>query len=192
MPQALESLAVWPVINGLVFLMRSLGLAYNEAVVTLLDHPRSYPLLRRFTALLGGTTSLALLLISATPLAGLWFEQFSGLSSRLGELARGSLWLFVLSPALAALQSWYQGTLLNARQTRAITESVVVFMVVCVGLLAAGVAWGALPGVMLAGAAYTIALAAQTAWQALRSRPQRQIYAQRDAAPSPSAPAFSD
>ena len=40
MPRALDSLAVWPVINGLTFGLRSVGIAYNEVVVALLDRPR--------------------------------------------------------------------------------------------------------------------------------------------------------
>jgi len=46
MPQALESLAVWPVVIGLSFLFRSLGVAYNEVVVALLDEPGSASLHR--------------------------------------------------------------------------------------------------------------------------------------------------
>jgi hypothetical protein len=187
MPLAIESLAVWQVINGLTFLMRSLGFAYNEAVVTLLDQPRSYERMRRFTWILGGMTSLTLLIITVTPLSRFWFVGFSGLNPRLGELAANSLWFFVLTPGMAALQSWYQGTLLNSHQTRAITESVIVFLAVCVSLLAAGVTWGRYPGVYLAGTAYAVAFMAQTSWQAFRSKPQRKKFAQRDI-----APAFND
>ena len=39
MPEALSSLAVWPVVSGLIFMLRSLGMAYNEVVVTLLEEP---------------------------------------------------------------------------------------------------------------------------------------------------------
>ncbi len=47
MPQALDSLAVWPVITGLIFFFRSLGVAYNEVVVALLDKPFAYANLKR-------------------------------------------------------------------------------------------------------------------------------------------------
>jgi len=187
MPMALESLAVWPVISGLTFLVRSLGLAYNEAVVTLLDQPRPYAHLQRFAWLLGGTTSLILLAIAATPLSGLWFEGLSGLKTDLSQMAQGSLWLFILTPCLAALQSWFQGTLLNAHQTRPITESVMIFLGVSVSLLVAGVAWGKYPGVYMGGMAFTTAMIAQTSWQAYRSRDQRRVFAQRE-----QQPAFSD
>lgn len=39
MPRALPSLAAWPGVYGLAFLLRSLGLAYNEVVVALVGLP---------------------------------------------------------------------------------------------------------------------------------------------------------
>ena len=50
---AIESLAVWPVVLGLVFILRSLGVAYNEVMVALLDEPFSFPNLRKFAVLAG-------------------------------------------------------------------------------------------------------------------------------------------
>jgi len=191
MPRALESLAVWSVITGLTFLLRSLGIAYNEVVVALLDQPGSYERLRRFAWMLGGVTSLTLLVIAGTPLAELWFNGFSGLEKPLAQLAGGSLWLWLFTPALAAFQSWFQGILLNTRQTRPITESVILFMLVSVGTLSFGVAWGKQPGAYMASAAFSLAMAAQTTWLAYRSRVQRSWLADRDAKLSPAA-AFSD
>ncbi len=49
MPDPLSSLAVWPVVTGLVFMVRGLGIAFNEVVVALLDEPGARPVLRRFT-----------------------------------------------------------------------------------------------------------------------------------------------
>jgi hypothetical protein len=191
MPLALESLAVWPVISGLTFLLRSLGLAFNEVVVALLDHPGSYYRLRRFAWVLGTLTSLLLGGIAATPLASMWFVGFSGLSLPLAQLAGVSLWFSLITPGLAALQSWFQGTLLNARRTRPITESVVVFMAVCVSVLTLGVAWGGAPGIYLASAGFSLAMLAQAGWLAYRSRMERAGLARRDAKLEP-APAFSD
>lgn len=191
MPLALESLAVWPVISGLTFLLRSLGIAYNEVVVALLDHPGSYARLHRFTWVLGTLTSLVMLIITASPLSSKWFHGFSGLSPSLSQLAGVSLWFSFITPGLAALQSWYQGTLLNTRRTRPITESVIAFMVISVSVLVLGVAWGKVPGVFLASAAFSLAMLAQTGWLAYRSRDQRSGLAERDARLEP-VPAFSD
>jgi hypothetical protein len=181
MPLPIESLATWSVVMGLTFMLRSLGIAYNEVVVTLLDQPGSFAPLRRFAWLIAGSTSLVLALIAATPLAGLWFGRVSGLSPQLTQMATTSLWFFLISPALAALQSWFQGTLLNSRYTRAITESVVIFLAVSVIFLAVGVAWGRTPGLYVGAAAVILAMLAQVSWQALRSRAARLSFARRDA-----------
>jgi len=128
MPQALESLAAWPVITGLTFMLRSLGIAYNEVVVTLLDQPKSYPSLQRFAFLLVAGNTILLLLFAITPLSEVWFSRISGLSPELTRLAQIGLWLTIPTPALGVLQSWYRGALLHSRRTRGISQAVVIFL----------------------------------------------------------------
>jgi hypothetical protein len=178
-PLPVESLAVWPVVSGLLFIFRSLGLAYNEVVVALLERPGSAPALRRFTVILTLVSTLPLAIIAATPLAQVWFRDMSGLSPELADLACASL-PFVL--ALAALQpwmSWYQGRLVYGRRTRSVTESVVLFVIVTVGALWAGVAWGQAPGVFIGWTAFSLGGLAQTAWLWMRSRTVLETHASR-------------
>ncbi len=171
MNEPLSSLAVWPVVTGLVFILRSPGIAFNEVVVAMLDRPGTAHWLSRFCVILAvGTTSIFLLL-AATPLAGLWFQQVSALPSDLADLARKGFWLGLPLPIMSVLQSWYQGAVLHSRNTRAIPESLSVFLVVVLALLTAGVVWNGLPGLYIAMAAFLIANAAQTAWLWRRSRP---------------------
>ena len=73
MPNALESLAAWPVLSGSTFAVRSLGFAFNEVVVSLMDRARPVPALRRFAWGLSAVLALVLLLGAATPLGGLCF-----------------------------------------------------------------------------------------------------------------------
>jgi hypothetical protein len=180
MPLALESLAAYPVITGLIFLFRSLGMSFNEVVVALLDEAHSWHSLKRFTTYLGVLTTLAFLLIAATPLSLLWLSRVSGLSSGLTNLALPALWLALPLPGLNVLQSWLQGNLLHSRRTRTITESVIVFLVTCSLLLAVGVAWGEYPGLYIGMSALTLASLAQTAWLWLRSLPALRSLALRD------------
>jgi hypothetical protein len=181
MPLALESLAVWQVVSGLVFLLRSGGVAYNEVVVTLLDDPQAPPGLRRFTAWLAASATAGLLLIVATPLATLWFARVSALAPPLAELARSALWLFLPIPALSALQSWYQGAILNSRRTRGITEAIVVFLLTASAILWIGVAWGRIAGLYVGGLAFSVGTSMQTIWLWLRSRPAMRAVQERDA-----------
>ncbi len=181
MPDPIASLAVWPVVTGLLFLIRSLGFAFNEVVVALLDRRGMMSSLRLFTGILAVSVTAFLLLFVMTPLSEVWFGRISALPPHLAELARTGLWLTLPIPALTALQSWYQGSIVNSRRTRGITEAVVIFLVVNVTLLWAGVVWGQVIGLYVGLAAFTISSAAQTAWLWWRSRPALRAVAARDA-----------
>ena len=180
MPQPLVSLAVWPVVGGLVFLFRSLGIAYNEVVVALLDKPRSSYNLRRYAVLLSGAATGLLLLITLTPLSTIWFERVLALPSELSELAQTGLLIALPLPALSVWQSWYQGAILHSRRTRGITEAVVIYLVTSAIVLGLGVIWGKTIGIYFGLAALTISVAVQTAWLWFRSLPALQDLYKRD------------
>jgi hypothetical protein len=184
MPRPIESLAVWPVISGFVFMTQSLGTAYNEVVVALMDQPRSFFSLRRFALALTGILTTTVLIVAITPLAGWWFGRVSGLAPALAEMARRGLWLALPMSGLSVLQSWFQGTLMHGRQTRAITEAVVVFMVSCGGALWVGVALGQIEGLYVGLFAFTFGTALQTIWQWWRSRPTMGQVRARDTLPT--------
>lgn len=170
MPEALASLAVWPVVTGLVFLFRSTGMAFNEVVVALLDEPYAVRNLRRFTYLLSGAVTLLIVVLAGTPLASLWFEKVTALPPDLTEMAQRSLWLALPLPALTVFQSWFQGTMLNDRRTRGITESVAVYLLLTGLFLGFGVLWSGSAGIYVGLAAMSFASLGQTAWLWLRSR----------------------
>jgi hypothetical protein len=176
----LESLAVWPVISGLVFIFRSLGMSYNEVVVALLDEPRSSSSLRKFTAWLAITSSGLLLLVSTTSLSNFWFERVSALSPTLAALAKSAIWVAIPIPALTVLQSWFQGVILNSRKTRAITEAVVFFLIINALTLTAGVLWGQMTGLHIALFSLVISISIQTLWLLYRSHTTRMLVSQRD------------
>jgi hypothetical protein len=185
MPNALESLAVWQVVTGFIFLLRSMGLAYNEVVITLLDEPSSLYNLRRFTALLATLTTALLLIVAATPLATFWFGRVSALDPRLIALARWGLWVALPLPALNVLYSWYQGALVRSRRTRGVTEAVVIYLLASSALLWAGVSWGQATGLYVGLAAFGLGALMQTAWLGYRSRPAMRAVQARDEAAAP-------
>lgn len=181
MPAALASLAVWPVMSGLVFLLRSLGMAYNEVVVALIDREGGVAKLRRFAWSLAVGTSSALLLIAVTPLARLWFSGVSALNPELTALALRSVALAVPMPALNALQSFYQGAIVHSRRTRAITEAMGLFLLSSAAVMGSGVVWGKVPGLPVGLAAFTVGATLQTLWLWNRSRPVLEDLAERPA-----------
>lgn len=121
---ALESLAVLPVLNGLTFLFRSLGLSFQDASIALLgDHMEQYRPLRNVACTLAIVTSVCLAVIAYSPLSFLWFYDVSGLSIELTEFAIPPLQILVLLPALSVLLSFQRALLVNARTTKVITSA---------------------------------------------------------------------
>jgi hypothetical protein len=180
MPAALPSLAVWPVISGLTFMFRSVGVAYNEVVVALLEEPRSTRSLRRFSVILTGVTTSLILIMALTPLSLLWFNILSGLEPQLADMASIGLILAIPTAGFAVLQSWYQGLILHGGRTRSITEAVVLFLGSIVILLWIGVAYGEVTGLYWGLASFTIAMFLQTLWLWFRSRPDERVAQERD------------
>ncbi len=149
---ALESLAVLPVLNSLVFLHRSPGLAFQEVVIALLGTTRdAYRSLRRFAVGLGLACSGVLAVVAFTPLAGVWFERVSGLSPELSGLALGPLRILALMPAFEVLLSLRRGVLVQARATRRVTAATAIEVGVLLAVLA--VATGPMGAVGVAAAA---------------------------------------
>lgn len=170
MPDPLPSLAVWPMANAVVFVLQALGLALHEVVVALLDEPGARAPLRRFAVGLAVATTAALALLAIPPVAHGWFSGVAGLPPSLAAMGAATLWLALPIPATRVAQSWYQGLLVHQRRTRAITEAVVVFAVVCVSVLVVGVQraeWVGLPVMLVA---YSCGRILQTGWLALRAR----------------------
>ncbi len=119
---AIESLAVMPVVTALVFLLRCLGVSFQEVCVALLgDRFEGRAQLARFGWTLGLCASGVLALTAFTPLSGLWFTYVSGLKPELADFAREPLRLLILIPALEVLLSYQRSLLIGARRTNRIT-----------------------------------------------------------------------
>ena len=171
MPRALDSLATWPVLSGASFTMRSVGFAYNEVVVSMLDRPRAVPALRRFAVALSAVSSGVLLFAAATPVGLAWFARVSALPAPLLPMATAALWWLAFTPAATAWQSYWQGVLVHSRRTHGVTESVVVTLAVTALVLWTGVRMQVSPGLLVAAAGLLAGTVAQAAWLALRARP---------------------
>jgi len=136
----LESLAVLPVVNSLVFVFRSLGLAYQEVGIALMgDHGENFVPLRRFAWSLGLLVVAGLGLIAWTPLGRIWFEVISGLSPELAGFALTPTRILVLVPGLAVLLSFQRAVLVHAKHTMTVTMATVIEVVGIVAVLSIGV-----------------------------------------------------
>lgn len=170
MPLAIESLAVWPVLTGLIFIIRSPAMAFNEVVVALLGERNAVRKLRRVAFGIGSTTTLLHLLFTATPLAMLWFEVVTGLNLELAVIGRIGLWIGLPLSGLNMILSWFQGALVHDKKTRGIPEAVSIYLITVSLLLFGGVIWGEVIGVYIGMASLGLAQFAQALWLWYRSR----------------------
>ena len=133
----LESLAVFPVVNSLSFVFRSLGVSYQEAVIALLGKKNEHVKeLGRFGIGLGLTAAGVLTLLAFTPLAYVWFELISGLTRDLSVFAILPTKILAPLPALSVLLSYQRGILVQGHLTRPITTaSVLEVLVIALGFV---------------------------------------------------------
>jgi hypothetical protein len=180
MPNALESLAVWSVVGGLVFMFRSIGFAYNEVVVALLGQPGSSLHLRRFAGKLFLIILFIFIFVAVTPLSYWWFTYISGITPNLVTIARVGFWLAIPMAATSVLQSWFQGAILFSRKTRAIPEATAIFLFTTLVILAVGISLGTVTGLYIGMIAFSAANIIQTTWLWIRSRKILTIVNERD------------
>ena len=169
----LESLAVWPVLSGLTFLLRSGAVALQEVVVALLSDQASYVELRRFTRTLGLALTAIAAAVILTPLAGLWFQRVAGLPDELIRLARVPAMLLVGVPLLTALTSWLRGVLVHRGLTTAITVATAINISVLLGIVLGGARLWSGPGVITAAVALSASLLAEVGYLGVASGGRR-------------------
>jgi len=170
MPDPIISLAVWPVVSGLISIFRSAGFALNEVVVALLDEAGSYRNIRRFVLALAGIVTLIQLATLVTPVAQTWFSGVSALPPDLASYAKSAFWLAIPMAGLTVFQSWFQGTIVNGRKTRAIPEATALFVIVYVLVALFGIILEPAPGLYVGMVGFVLANAAQAAWLGIRSK----------------------
>ena len=173
MPNPLESLAVWSVVTGLLFMFRSPGVAYNEAVVALLEFPCAFKVLKKFSKIASLVTLTLALVFAITPLSRLWFTYVANLKPTLVSVAVIAVMLGLPLTFVSIYISFYQGIIVFKEKTGPVAEAVVVFLISMLIVLVIGVTTGAFPGVFIASAAYSVAHLAQGVWLMFRSQKQR-------------------
>ena len=177
MPDPLGSLAVWSVVTGLLFMFRSPGVAYNEAVVALLEEPQSFPVLKKFARYASLVTTSIAALVVATPLSRLWFTYVANLAPDNVTIARVALALGLPLAALSIYISFFQGIIVYQGKTGVIAEATAVFLVSLGAVLVTGVLTEAYKGVYVAAAGFAFAHLTQNFWLMLRSRKKRKVLA---------------
>jgi len=164
---AIESLAVLPVVNSLVFIFRSMGLSYQEVLIALVgEKKQNYPSLRNFAVILGVAVTLILGIIAFTPLSRIWFIEVSGLTPDLADLAFLPLKIMLMLPALSVLLSFQRSTMVIESNTRPISIATAIELITIIAVLLVCIAWFDMVGVIAASIAYIIGKSASNIYLA--------------------------
>ncbi|MGD9487376.1 MAG: hypothetical protein AB7W47_05105 [Calditrichaceae bacterium] len=132
---SIESLAVLPVINSLVFIFRSVGLSYQEAGIALMDgSAETYQRVRNFAIILFAAVITLLGIIAYSPLAELWYREVSGLSAVLTGFAIIPTQILAIMPGLTVILSFQRAILVYSEKTTPITGATMteVLSIICV------------------------------------------------------------
>ncbi|VAX20811.1 hypothetical protein MNBD_IGNAVI01-3198 [hydrothermal vent metagenome] len=152
---AIESLAVLPVVNALVFIFRSIGLSYHEVFIALLgEKGEGYKPLRNFGLIVGSGSVLILMMITVTPLSKIWFHYISGLSIELTQLSVLPAIIASILPGLTFLISVQRAIQVYARNTSPLTFATIIEVVGIIIVLFVGIKVFDLVGVLAAAIAY--------------------------------------
>lgn len=143
----LESLAVWPVVNAVSFVFRSVGLSYQEVVIALLGNEReNYIKLRNFGLVLMLLSSLGLGVLAFTDFSRIALGDVGGLSHDLADFAKLPLEILTPLPALTILLAVQRALMVHSRRTRPVTWATVVEILSTVLLLSLTIGSWHLPG----------------------------------------------
>jgi Na+-driven multidrug efflux pump len=154
---SLESLAVLPVINSLVFIFRSLGLSYQEVGIALIgEKGENYKQLVGFAKNLGIILTVLLVIIAITPASAIWFNNISGLSETLTDFVKIPVIIISIMPALTVLISFQRSMLVSFKVTSPVTLATVIEVVVIILTLFISIKLFDLTGVTAAMIAFII------------------------------------
>ncbi|MDI9566514.1 MAG: hypothetical protein QM230_06780, partial [Chloroflexota bacterium] len=177
MPDPLTSLAVWSVVSGLISIIRNPGVAYNEAVVALLEEPCSFPALRKFARTAALVIFGLVVIFVFTPLSTFWFRTVANLPVELAATARLTLGIAILISPMSVLIHFFQGIIVHQEKTRPVAEATAAFLLTLAVVLIIGVITKAFTGAYVAAAGYTLAHFMQGTWLMFRSHKQRKFLA---------------
>jgi len=146
----IESLAVFPVVDSLVFQFRSAGFSYQEVGIALLgENNRNEHKIRNVGYGLMIATTLLLILVAFTPLLHIIYTIFPyHLQPSLSEFAILPTRIFILLPILSVLYSLQRAMLINSRLTKQVTTSTMIELVTIAIILTALVQVSTMTGIV--------------------------------------------
>jgi hypothetical protein len=150
------SLAAWPVTFQVTLMARAAAMAWPEAVIALSKDRETFLPIRLFTFRMAAIITALMVVFLFTPLSAFYLFVIQDMTPVVGELARSSLTLFLLFPALAVFTSWLRGLLIKRRVTNQVNIGMAINLSITAVVLAAGIIFQ-LPGLPAAAVALNLA-----------------------------------
>ena len=148
---AIESLAVFPVIYGLVGMFFTFGWSLQETCIALIGQKfENFKRLKNFALGLGLFATGGLSLIAFTPLSTVWFQDILGLSSELTNFSMTPIRIIFIIPLLHVLVCFLQSSLIAARFTGAVIKSTAIEVTAIIVFLFIGIHYFDMVGIIAA------------------------------------------
>ncbi|SME94184.1 hypothetical protein [Pseudobacteriovorax antillogorgiicola] len=161
----LESLAVIPVVNSLVFFFRAIPLSFQEVIITLLgEDEENRKILKFFAYGISASLTVLLVILAFTPLSTLWFEGVSGLRPELASFAKLPLMISILTPATSLLLCWQRSILIHRKITSPVTWASAIELSSIALALCLGIFLSSYPGAVIASASLVLGRIASTSY----------------------------
>lgn len=165
-----RSLAVFPVVNGFLFLFSSMGLSFQETAIALLKRsPRSYRRLSRFTLILAASLTGLVLLAGFSNAGQYWFRTVGGLSESLLSITRTPLLILALVPGLLTYKAWFRARYVAADRTAVLARATVAYTVALFASAFLGSSFLPIAGVVVAAITLSLAQAVEDGFLILRA-----------------------
>jgi hypothetical protein len=153
-----QSLATWPVVLSMLWLFTTPLQMLQQMTIALVVDRSSLRTVRCFALGLGGAASGLLALSAFTPLLEFLLLRVLAVPAEITGFIVPAVGLLVSLPFLTAAQGFYQGLLISRKRTGEVRTAMGANLLTLIGVLAAGIQQGTVPGSLLAASAMTAGL----------------------------------
>lgn len=161
-PESGPSLAAWPVVLSIYWLVATPIEMLQPVTISLAKDAKNVPSVRRFVLLVGAAGCISLFLFAISPLVEFYLNWLIGASEEIKKLALPGVLIMALLPLVVAFQNFFQGLLILQKRTGAILMAMTVNLVLLLFIMAFGVEYSLINGIYLAVLASTFSLLAET------------------------------
>ena len=170
MPMALASLATWPVVSGFMHAVNNLGQACREVTLTYFRKRGAYPVIRKFSVLIGVICVLIVSVFAFTPLFDWYLRVIIDLPGHLIQYAKSTLYFLIPMGMIFSMINMYTGIISYNRKTVSLLISTIAQLtVVFIGFVLAVSYWHH-AGIFAVAGVTLIAAVVQLIWLFVANR----------------------